>query len=69
MSIQTEITRLQGLRNQLKDKVVGLGLAEAAAVSDLENAVNAVDGIVKRGAVAGSIAAKDEEYEIGRAHV
>ena len=32
MSIQTEITRLQGLRNQLKDKVVGLGLAEAAAV-------------------------------------
>ena len=64
MSIQTEITRLQGLRNQLKDKVVGLGLAEAAAVSDLENAVNAVDGIVKRGAVAGSIAAKDEEYAV-----
>ena len=64
MSIQTEITRLQGLRNQLKDKVVGLGLAEAAAVSDLEDAVNAVDGIVKRGAVAGSIAAKDEEYAV-----
>ena len=55
MSIQTQITRIQGLRNRLKDKVVALGLGQAAAISDLEDAVDAVDSIVNRGAVSGSI--------------
>lgn len=64
MSIQTQIKRIQGLRNRLKDKVVALGLGQAAAISDLEDAVDAVDSIVNRGAVSGSIAAKDEEYSI-----
>ena len=64
MSIQTQITRIQGLRNRLKDKVVALGLGQAAAISDLEDAVDAVDSIVNRGAVSGSIAAKDDEYSV-----
>lgn len=64
MSIQTQITRIQGLRNRLKDKVVGLGLAEASAVTGLKEAVDAVDSIVNRGAVSGSIAAKDGEYSV-----
>ena len=34
MSIQTEITRLQGLRNTLRAALVALGLAQSAA--DLE---------------------------------
>lgn len=64
MSIQTQIKRLQGLRNRLKDKAVALGLGQAAAISNLEDAVDAVDSIVNRGAVSGSIAAKDDEYSV-----
>lgn len=64
MSIQTQITRIQGLKGRLKDKVVGLGLAEASTVTGLKEAVDAVDSIVNRGAVSGSIAAKDEEYSV-----
>ena len=46
MSIQTEITRLQGLRNTLRAALVALGLAQSAA--DLEDCVTAVEGIKNR---------------------
>ena len=48
MSIQTEITRLQGLRNALRTKLVALGLATSSA--DLEDCVTAVEGVENRGA-------------------
>ena len=40
MSIATEISRLQGLRNALRTKLVALGLAQSTAV--LEDCVEAV---------------------------
>ena len=53
MSIQTEITRLQGLRNTMRAALVALGLAQSTA--DLEDCVTAVEGIKNNGAVSGSI--------------
>lgn len=62
MSIQTEITRLQGLRNDLRTKLVSLGLAQSA--SDLEDCVTAVEGIEDRGAVTGAISTKAGQYAV-----
>ena len=62
MSIQTEITRLQGLRNDLRTKLVSLGLAQSA--SDLEDCVTAVEGIEDRGAVTGTISTKAGQYAV-----
>ena len=62
MSIQTEITRLQGLRNALRTKLVALGLVTSSA--DLEGCVTAVEGVENRGAATGTIATADGEYTI-----
>ena len=53
MSIQTEITRLQGLRNTMRAALVALGLAQSTA--DLEDCVTAVEGIKNNGAVSGPL--------------
>lgn len=62
MSIQTEITRLQGLRNTLRAALVALGLAQSAA--DLEDCVTAVEGIKNNGAVSGAITDAATPYNI-----
>ena len=62
MSIQTEITRLQGLRNMLRTKLVSFGLVQSSA--DLEDCVTAVDAVENRGAATGTIATADGEYTI-----
>lgn len=62
MSIQTEITRLQGLRNALRTKLVSFGLVQSSA--DLEDCVTAVDAVENRGAVEGSISTVDGDYTI-----
>lgn len=62
MSIQTEITRLQGLRNTLRTKLVSLGLVQSSA--DLEDCVTAVDSVENRGAADGTISTVDGEYTI-----
>ena len=62
MSIQTEITRLQGLRNTLRTKLVSFGLVQSSA--DLEDCVTAVDAVENRGAVEGSISTVDGDYTI-----
>ena len=49
MSISTEITRLQGLRDDLRTKLAALKLAESTA--DLDACVTAVEGIADNGAV------------------
>lgn len=64
MSIQTELTRILNLRNKLRDKVVALGLADSSTAATLEGGVDAVDTIIKRGAVSGSISTKDGEYSV-----
>ena len=62
MSIATEISRLQGLRNALRTKLVALGLAQSSAV--LADCVEAVEAIENRGAVTGSIATKAGAYTV-----
>ena len=62
MSIATEISRLQGLRNALRTKLVALGLAQSSAV--LADCVEAVEAIENRGAVTGSIAVKAGAYPV-----
>lgn len=62
MSIQSEITRLQGLKNSLRAALVALGLAQSTA--DLEDCVTAVESVENRGAVTGSIASKTENYSV-----
>lgn len=62
MSIQTEITRLQGLRNDLRTKLVAMGLAQSSA--DLDACVEAVEGVQDNGAVSGNITAVAEGYTV-----
>lgn len=62
MSIQTEITRLQGLRNALRTKLVSFGLVQSSA--DLEDCVTAVDAVENRGAADGTISTVDGDYTI-----
>ena len=62
MSIQTEITRLQGLKSTLRTKLVALGLVQSSA--SLSDCVTAVDAMENRGAAEGTIAVVDGEYTI-----
>lgn len=62
MSIQTEITRLQGLRNALRTALVALGLAQSSA--DLEDCVTAVEGVKNNGAVSGAISDAAAPYTV-----
>ena len=62
MTIQSEITRIQGLRNNLRTKLVGMSLAQSGA--DLEDCVTAVEGIVDNGAVSGNISSVAEQYTV-----
>lgn len=62
MSIASEITRIQGLRDDLRTKLVGLGLAESS--DKLEDCVTAVEGIADNGAVQGNITAAATPYAV-----
>lgn len=62
MSIQTEITRLQTLRNTLRTKLVALGLATSTA--DLEDCVTAVEGITDNGAVSKTLDTTTKSYTV-----
>lgn len=48
MSISTEITRITGDRNTIRNKLVNLGLAQSA--DTLDDLATAIDGIANRGA-------------------
>lgn len=62
MSVQSEITRLQGLKNTLRTKLVSWGLVESSA--DLEDCVTAVGSVENRGAVEGSISDAATPYSV-----
>lgn len=62
MSIAAEITRIQGLRDDLREKLVALGLADSSG--KLEDCVEAVQGIADNGAVSGNIAAAATPYTV-----
>lgn len=62
MSVATEIERLQGIKNSLRNKLVSmLGVASTAS---LEDCAAAVEGITDNGAVSGSIATVDGDYAV-----
>ena len=62
MSVSEQITRLQGLRNTLRAKLIALGLAESTA--DLEDCVTAVDGIANNGAVNKTLDSTTKSYTV-----
>lgn len=62
MSIQTEITRLQNLRNTLRTKLIALGLVQSTA--NLEDCVTAVDGIANNEAVSKTLDATTKSYTV-----
>lgn len=62
MSISTEITRLQGLRNNLRTKLEGMGLAEST--SNLESCVEAVEAISDNGAIVQKLDTAAPSYTI-----
>ena len=62
MSIATEITRIQGLRNDLRTKLVSMDLVESTAL--LDDCVTAVENIVDNGAVQGTISAVAQQYQV-----
>ncbi|GFI61263.1 hypothetical protein IMSAG049_00420 [Clostridiales bacterium] len=62
MSISTEITRLQGLRNNLRTKLEEMGLAEST--SDLQVCVEAVEAISDNGAVSQKLDSVTNSYTI-----
>ena len=53
MSTATEITRLTGARNTIRDKLIDLGLA--ASTDKLDTLATAIDGIANRGAVSAQV--------------
>lgn len=66
MSIQSEISRLQTLRNTLRTKLVALGLVQSTAT--LDDCVTAVDGVENNGAVSKTLDATLKSYTVPRGY-
>lgn len=62
MSIATEVSRIQGLRDNLRTKLVALGLAQSS--DKLEDCVEAVENIADNGAVSGNISTVAQRYTV-----
>lgn len=62
MSIATEVSRIQGLRDTLRTKLVALGLAQSS--DKLEDCVEAVENIADNGAVSGNISTVAQRYTV-----
>ena len=67
MSIATELTRLQGIRNALRTKLTALGLISKADAS-LSDCQTAVEGIADNGAVSGTISTKAGKYTVPKGY-
>ena len=60
--VKIQFERLQGEKEALRTKLVGMGLAKSS--DDLEACVTAVEGIADNGAVSGNISAVAEQYSV-----
>lgn len=60
--VKIQIERLQGEKEALRTKLVGMGLAKSS--DDLEACVTAMEGIADNGAVSGNISAVAEQYSV-----
>lgn len=63
MSISLEISRLQGLRNAIRTKLIAMKII-ANSSATLEECKDAIEGITDNGAVAGTISTKDGTYTV-----
>jgi hypothetical protein len=62
MSIASEITRIQGLKADLRTKLVSMALV--AATADLQDCVEAVEGITDNGAVSATLTVASTSYDV-----
>ena len=67
MSVQSEITRLTGLKDRIGDKLTGLGVATAEATM-LEDYTEALESIADNGGVSGSISEKAGQYTVPKGY-
>ena len=66
MSIQTQIERIDGLKDRIGAKLTELGLTSSSP--NLEAGAEAVEGISNNGAVSGTITAKEESYAVPKGY-
>ena len=66
MSIESEIARIDGLKDRLIDKTTQMGLTEAGG--NLDAGVAAVEGIQENGAVSGTISDKAGAYTVPKGY-
>lgn len=67
MSIQTEITRLQGLKAAIRSKLVGMGIISSGSAT-LEECKDAIEGIADNGAVDKEISEKNDTYTVPKGY-
>lgn len=67
MSIQTEITRLQGLKAAIRSKLVAMGLISSGSAT-LEECKDAIEGITDNGAVDKEISEKSDVYTVPKGY-
>lgn len=67
MSIQTEITRLQGLKAAIRSKLVGMGIISSGSAT-LEECKDAIEGIADNGAVDKEISEKTDTYTVPKGY-
>lgn len=63
MSISLEISRLQGLRNAIRTKLIAMKILTNSSAT-LEECKDAIEGISDNGSVSGTISTKDGTYAI-----
>lgn len=62
MSVQTEIERINGLKERQRAKLVAIKLAQSS--DNLEKLTEEIEGIADNGAVSGVISTKDGDYTV-----
>ena len=67
MSIQTEITRLQGLKAAIRSKLVAMGIISSGSAT-LEECKDAIEGITDNGAVDKEISEKSDAYTVPKGY-
>lgn len=67
MSIQTEITRLQGLKAAIRSKLVAMGIISSGSAT-LEECKDAIEGITDNGAVDREISEKSDAYTVPKGY-
>lgn len=67
MSIQTEITRLQGLKAAIRSKLVAMGIISSGSAT-LEECKDAIEGITDNGAVDKEISEKTDTYTVPKGY-